>query len=223
MHNCDANAMCTKTNGSFTCACNPGWAAVPGTVQGTDCLDFDACGQGMFVTAAPGWTNVPGLMDGVNMNTLFDPNGAYVKPVPGLANCDIVRFIVIDLGAVREVSSIVYYPFWLDARKFCSQSIAVSDSGNFTGEEIVLFSCTTYNDCGSETSAGRAAHITAPIATRYVRLQMSRNTINAGVYILEAIVKYTHGNTQCDANAQCVDTVGPFTCACDNGYLGNGT
>ena len=37
-HNCDANATCTNTLGSFTCTCNPGFAG-----DGTLCTDFDAC------------------------------------------------------------------------------------------------------------------------------------------------------------------------------------
>eukprot|EP00961_Rhodomonas_salina_P287588 3885554-Rhodomonas_salina.1 len=30
------------------------------------------------------------------------------------------------------------------------------------------------------------------------------------------------GAHDCDANAACADTVGSFTCACNDGYLGSG-
>lgn len=33
----------------------------------------------------------------------------------------------------------------------------------------------------------------------------------------------TNGTDNCDANAQCTNTIGSFTCACDGGYSGNGT
>eukprot|EP00961_Rhodomonas_salina_P293599 3933893-Rhodomonas_salina.1 len=153
----------------------------------------------MSVTA-PGVNNLAGLTDGVIDNARWDENGAHFG---GIVSCDTVPAIVMDLGAVREVNSIIYYPYWLDGRAYCSQSIAVSATGAFTGEEVVLFSCGTYADCGAETSAGRAAHIEAPIATRYVRLAMSRNTENTGVNFLEATVTYTDGGARCDAEAAC--------------------
>eukprot|EP01043_Picozoa_sp_COSAG02_P081044 COSAG02_NODE_19582_length_874_cov_22.287742_1_plen_260_part_10 len=40
-HNCDANAACANTAGSFTCACNSGF-----TADGTSCTDDDECTDG---------------------------------------------------------------------------------------------------------------------------------------------------------------------------------
>ncbi|XP_060566863.1 nidogen-1-like [Ruditapes philippinarum] len=37
-NNCDENAQCTNTNGSFTCACNTGY-----TGDGVSCTDIDEC------------------------------------------------------------------------------------------------------------------------------------------------------------------------------------
>ena len=42
--NCDANAACTNTDGSFTCACNTGYSG-DGTTDGTACTgDIDLPG-----------------------------------------------------------------------------------------------------------------------------------------------------------------------------------
>lgn len=219
--NCDANTAC-GTADSFICTCNQGWAAAPATVPGTVCLDFDACGLSMSVTAEHTGTtyNLAGLTDGIIENDVWETNGAYFSNVN---SCAAVATILMDLGAMRQVNGIIYYPYYDDGRSYCSQSITVSATGAFAGEQTVLFSCSTYNDCGPETSAGRTAPIAVPIATRYVRLQMSRNTINGGIHFLEAIIDYTDWTKQCDAFATCMDTVGPSMCACNTGYLGNGT
>ena len=42
-HTCDANAACTNTDGSFTCACNSGYT---GAGQAGDCADDDECTAG---------------------------------------------------------------------------------------------------------------------------------------------------------------------------------
>lgn len=37
-HNCDSNASCADTDGSYTCTCNTGY-----TGNGVTCLDFNEC------------------------------------------------------------------------------------------------------------------------------------------------------------------------------------
>jgi len=41
-HNCDVNATCANTHGSFTCACNAGYADT-GIAVGGDCFNIDEC------------------------------------------------------------------------------------------------------------------------------------------------------------------------------------
>jgi len=46
-NDCHAStAACSNTNGSFTCACNAGYAVVAGTVVGTNCSNVDECSGG---------------------------------------------------------------------------------------------------------------------------------------------------------------------------------
>ena len=42
LNDCDANAMCTNTDGGFTCACNMGF-----TGDGKTCTDNDECADPM--------------------------------------------------------------------------------------------------------------------------------------------------------------------------------
>eukprot|EP00961_Rhodomonas_salina_P037410 502566-Rhodomonas_salina.1 len=228
-HNCDANAACTPTNGSFTCACDAGWAAVPGTVHGTDCLNYDECTPDGGIT----WThsgagtvsNPSGLTDGIIDVSQWSTGGAWWQN--GVSSCASFVTIIFDLKAVREINAITSYPYWHSTRSYCSQSIAVSATGAFGGEETTLFSCTDFADCGPETSAGRSAVITEPIAARYVRVRASKSDADGGaqpaIHILEIVIDYTGKTNLCSPHAACSDTNGSFTCACGAAYEGNGT
>ena len=57
-HDCDTNARCADTDGSFTCTCNPGYAGT-GTVT-TGCFDVDECQQNGVCAAGEVCTNTDG-------------------------------------------------------------------------------------------------------------------------------------------------------------------
>jgi hypothetical protein len=56
-HNCDANADCSNTDGSFTCACKPGYEG-----DGVACAEIDECARGLSDCDPIGGTctNTPG-------------------------------------------------------------------------------------------------------------------------------------------------------------------
>eukprot|EP00961_Rhodomonas_salina_P106784 1437932-Rhodomonas_salina.1 len=63
---------------------------------------------------------------------------------------------------------VTFYP-WFDAtwHTYCAQSIAISTSGLFTGEEETVLQCGTYAECGPVTAAGRGAVFSPPRFARY--------------------------------------------------------
>ena len=56
LSSCSSNAICTDTDGSFTCACKPGYSG-----DGLTCTDIDECADGLDMCAQGAkCTNTPG-------------------------------------------------------------------------------------------------------------------------------------------------------------------
>eukprot|EP00961_Rhodomonas_salina_P207418 2799772-Rhodomonas_salina.1 len=93
-----------------------------------------------------------------------------------MTSCSVYTEIIIDLGSRRAVTEITYYPYYGESRSYCTQSIAVSTTGAFAGEETGLFSCGTYAECGAETESGRTGAISGSVLAQYIRIRCGRNT-----------------------------------------------
>jgi hypothetical protein len=107
------------------------------------------------------------------------------------SSCDSIAFVQLDLGNITQITKISRWMYWQDAqtqdprpgRRYCNQKLSLSLSGQFSGEETVVFSCYSYADCGIETSAGMTISVAS--VARYVRYYSSRNEFNGGVHFLE--------------------------------------
>jgi hypothetical protein len=106
-------------------------------------------------------------------------------------SCDQRVFVQLDLGEpffLFEISR------WMDAtddRAWCNQSVDLSVSGAFAGEETVVFSCETYEECGVETSKGKTVFATSkyPVMAQYLRYYGSRSNVSASLRFSEIQVK----------------------------------
>jgi len=93
------------------------------------------------------------------------------------------RYITEDLGGVAEVGQVQIWGCASGGRSYCNVKVALSTTGEFAGEEEVVYdSGTGWAD--AETDAGTTIAF-APKQARYVRHWRGRNTLNSGIHFLE--------------------------------------
>ncbi|HSD89603.1 MAG TPA: EGF domain-containing protein [Kofleriaceae bacterium] len=85
--------------------------------------------------------------------------------------------------------------------------------------------CTVDGDVGAVTS-GTPVSVTLPQARTFrIKCTNTQGTTSSGSTVADVTVAVNECGTaaaQCDAHATCTDTTNSYTCACNNGYTGNG-
>ncbi len=200
MHDCDANATCTDTASSFTCACNDGF-----TGDGKICTDVDECsmnngGCDLLVTC----TNTPGAFmcgecpvgysgDGVTGCTDIDECAA------NNGGCDVLTTCTNTPGS--RTCGACPNGYTGDGAAGC---VDIDECATNNGGCEPLVTCT--NTTGSFTCGDCAEGYTGGGAGGCIDIDECM-TNNGG----------------CDALTVCTNTPGSFTCgACPAGYTGNG-
>ena len=118
--------------------------------------------------------------------------------------CATQAYVTIDLGAPQSLTGVTIWHYYGNSRAYCSQKLAISDSGAFAGEEVVVYDtgtcsgwcsfpivcdggtsgdCTPDNYGPTETADGNI-FTWAPQSGQYVRHWSSRGQ-NAGVHFME--------------------------------------
>ena len=118
--------------------------------------------------------------------------------------CATQAYVTIDLGEPRSLTGVTIWHYYGNSRAYCSQKLAISDSGAFAGEEVVVYDtgtcsgwcsfpivcdggtsgdCTPDNYGPTETADGNI-FTWAPQSGQYVRHWSSRGQ-NAGVHFME--------------------------------------
>ena len=54
-------------------------------------------------------------------------------------NCATQAYVTIDLGAPQSLTGVTIWHYYGNSRAYCSQKLAISDSGAFAGEEVVVY------------------------------------------------------------------------------------
>ena len=161
-----------------------------------------SAGAGVRAYNGPGLGNNP--MAFINMD--HTPAQFVNSPWADIATCADSRYITVDLGAPYMTTGATLWHYYDDNRAYCNQGVAISATGEFAGEETVVYdtgSCSGYcstfpvscdnaqaGDCTlenygpTETSDGNVLTWEAE-AARYVRHWCSRNSENTGAHFLE--------------------------------------
>lgn len=194
-HNCDTNATCANTIGSFVCACNVGYVG-----NGTSCADIDECATGMnnCSTHATCTNNVGGFTcacdgdySGDGVTCLRD------ECALSLDNC--------GANATCNDTAISYT---------CTCNVG------YTGDGVT---CTDLDECtrGTHTCDTMPAACVNNVGSFDCQCPDGYTGDGLGSMGCIDINECTTGDYDCDPNASCVNTVGSYTCMCNSGYGGD--
>lgn len=191
--NCDTNANCTNTPGSFTCVCLAGYEG-----DGVTCADIDECVQNLDncdVNAS--CTNTPGYFD-CACNTGYSGDGVTCSDVDecvlGTHNCD--------------------------TNATCTNNTGAFDCACNTGYEGDGVTCTDIDECALNTD-NCDTNATCTNTPGSFDCGCGTGYEGDGVTCTD-IDECTAGTDNCDENATCANMPGTFTCTCHNGYYGDG-
>lgn len=249
--NCNENALCTNTVGSFTCACNDGWDGAGS--NGVVCLDDNECTVGHDCVANAACTNTVGSFT-CACNAGYDgtPSGA---------------------GTCADVDECTIPSHDCDSNAVCSDTTgsftcACNDGWDGAGSTGVICNndneCTaTTDDCDNNaactdtmgsftcacntgfqgsgtTCADEDECATGSHDCTVTPLSTCTNILAGGGFSCTCPAGYTGDGTQsgtgcsdvnecgatddCDpVNAQCTNVPGSFACVCDAGWTGTAT
>eukprot|EP00750_Incisomonas_marina_P004237 INCI13453.3.p1 GENE.INCI13453.3~~INCI13453.3.p1 ORF type:complete len:3980 (-),score=725.08 INCI13453.3:2233-13494(-) len=131
-------------------------------------------------------TNGPGVynLDSAVIDNDHTPSEWTRSPTADLASCESgSRYVTVDLGSEYVITSVTLWHYYADIRQYCSQSVLLSKTGAFTGEEVKVYSTGTgYGPV--ETAEGHTINFNATTA-RYVRHHCGRSTLNTGIHFME--------------------------------------
>jgi len=107
--------------------------------------------------------------------------GAYELLTDGIIelnpHLDGPTWVQVDLGAQYTIDTIKLWHYYADGRTYHDNKVALSNEGNFIGEEIVVFDTNDIDAEYRETPEGRTISFD-PIRTRYIRAWVGGSTVN---------------------------------------------
>ena len=216
-HNCDHNATCSETIGSFECACNPGWRG-DGLVG--NCRNIDECAENTHDCSPYGaCTDVIGSFL-CTCNTGFYGNGTLCKDQDqcaagvwgGPQNDCAIGPPAGPWGPGGD-----HVPAGNQSIAFCNDTFGSFTCTCNTGYEGNGTQCEDLNEC-----------VLADLVCTNSTYNVSANVTTNGSWtmMLEEMFSRTCRDVpvhDCDINATCTNGPGSFTCSCNAGYIGNGT
>ena len=86
-------------------------------------------------------------------------------------------WVQVDLQEELMIDTIKLWHYWADGRTYHDNKVAVSDKGDFLGEEIVVFDTTEGDEEYPETAEGKTI-VFEPITAQYIRAWVGGSTAN---------------------------------------------
>ena len=117
------------------------------------------------------------------VDDIHDPSSWSDAPFGDCASCDERLFLTLDLGTNFPLTGVTIWHYYGDTRAYCSQKVAISQSSDFAGEEVVVYDTGT-GFGAEETETGNSIAFDRTVA-RFVRHWSSRSTANTGVHFME--------------------------------------
>ena len=222
----------TRSTNADACFTDP-------SIDSCDCLTGVGTEPGAFevsrnkpATMGPGFTGADGVVengDEGDAAALVDgsreplawpqaPNGNSGAVV---GECTAPLYVTVDLEQNFVIDTVTLWHYWGgvgtgDVRRYCGQKLAISETGHFAGEEIVIYD--TGTDYGQIEGAAGNTFNGGQTLGRYVRHWSAGNNVNTGAHILE--MKVMGREPSVYAQAQ---TAAPATLASDLEALAPGT
>ena len=188
----------TRSTNADVCYTDP-------SLDSCDCLTGVGTQPGAFevsrnkpATMGPGFNGangIPGDGDEGDAALMVDGKRNAIawgaSPNTNSDSCDAPVYVTVDLEQNFVIDTVTIWSYWgsagtSDARRYCSEKIAISETGAFTGEEVIIY------DTGSAYGppSGAAGHTVDGHQTlgRYVRRWSSRSEVNVGVHFIETKV-----------------------------------
>jgi hypothetical protein len=91
-------------------------------------------------------------------------------------------YVDLDMGALHSVTSVTVWHYYVDVRKYFRQTIEISETGAFSGEQVYLYNVP---EGPVETAAGNTVIASPAIRGRYIRHRCGRNSVNTWINIIE--------------------------------------
>lgn len=199
--NCDENATCTNTIGSFTCECNAGWEG-----NGTTCTDIDECTEGTDnCDSLAACTNTPGSFT-CECPSGYDGDGT--TDGTGCTDIDECADETDDCVAGATCTN-------TDGGFTCACPDGFSGDGHMGGT-----GCTDNDECA--TMADTCDENASCTNTNGGFTCACNDGYTGDGMTCSDIDECATGLHNCAANATCTNTPGSFTCECPPGYTGDG-
>ena len=89
------------------------------------------------------------------VDDIHEPESWADAPHGDCATCDVQLFLTVDLGNNYPIMGVTIWHYYGNTRAYCGQKVAISQSGVFQGEEMVVYD--TGTDFGApETETGNS-------------------------------------------------------------------
>ena len=232
---CHINATCSDTDGNYTCACNEGFQG-----DGFNCEDIDECADPVRRQAIENDCHVNAACTNTIGSYECGCNDGYFGNGTDCANSDECAIN----GTAATFVGVLDGFFGLND---CHDNATCSDTdGNYTcecdlGYSGDGFNCTDVDECADSVLRNALednCHDNAGCTNTDGSYECGCNdgyfgdgiecansdecSINGTAGVLAGVTDQFWGVNSCHVNATCSDTDGNYTCACNEGFQGDG-